>query len=204
MVFVWGCDVTNLEKYEREEAEKARRLDANPKHSSEFEFTDPEPRRPKPIKWIPPAQTGEILPPVKPIPTMPAVIDAYAQHAPKIVQQVTTYEAGPITRAQAMTMKANQITKFLAVMTGAAMVVFQLYPASLGGLGIFLLWLVIASAEWCLMFAMLAILDYRETPSAQGWFQMKSYTKFMRDEQQHRLRAMYPDQYDEQGRRKWQ
>jgi len=50
---------------------------------------------------------------------------------------------------------------------------------------------------------MLAILDYKETPAAQAWYQMKSYVRFMGKEQDHRLRALYPDQYDQNGRRKW-
>ena len=57
-----------------------------------------------------PAMTGEILPPVKPIPNAPVVTDPYAQHAPQIVQQVTNYEAGPITRAQALEVIKGQRT----------------------------------------------------------------------------------------------
>jgi len=147
---------------------------------------------------------ADVLPPAaKPIPVVPAVVDPYAQHSPQIVQQVVKSESDPITRAQAMVMKTHLVTAFMAMLTLAVMLATSWYPQNAGGLLIFLIWIGVASLEWLAAFVMLAILDYKETPSALGWYQMKSYVRFMRKEQDHRLRSLYPDQYDENGRRKW-
>jgi hypothetical protein len=131
----------------------------------------------------------EVLPPVR---NVPQVVDPYVNAMPQTVQQVAKYEANPITRAQAMTMKTHQITIALAVLTVAAIVILK-------GQFYFLTWLVLASLEWVLTFITLAIIDYRETPAAQNRQQMDAYIKMMYREQSHRLRAMYPDQYKKAG-----
>jgi hypothetical protein len=145
------------------------------------------------------ALQGEIMPPIR---HMPNVIDPYAQAMPQAAQHIANYEATPITRAQAMRMKIRDITLFLAVLTGAAMYAFQLYPATWQTFGIFMLWLMFACTEGLLTFIVLAILDYRETPSAQNRQQMTGYLRMMEREQAHRLRAMYPEQYTERSKRK--
>jgi len=147
---------------------------------------------------------AEVLPPVaRPIPSAPIIVDPYAAHSPQIVQQVAKSESDPITRARAMVLKTHLITGFMAMLTGASMIALQWYPQDANGLIIFLIWIGVASLEWLASFVMLAILDYKETPAAQAWYQMKSYVRFMGKEQDHRLRMMYPDQYDQNGRRKW-
>ena len=147
---------------------------------------------------------ADVLPPAaKPIPNAPVVVDPYANHAPQMVQQVVKSESNPITRAQAMVLKTHLVTSFMALLTLAVMLVTSWYPQNANGLLIFLIWIGVASLEWLAAFVMLAILDYKETPAAQAWYQMKSYVGMMGKEQDHRLRAMYPDQYDENGRRKW-
>jgi hypothetical protein len=51
--------------------------------------------------------------------------------------------------------------------------------------------LLIASGEWVLCFIVLAVLDWRETPSALAWRQSEQYAQLMRREQTARLKAMY-------------
>lgn len=147
---------------------------------------------------------AEVLPPAsRPLKNAPVVVDPYIAHLPQSVQQVVKTESNPITRARAMVIKTHLVTVFMALLTLAVMLVTSWYPHDAGGLLIFMIWIGVASLEWLAAFAMLAILDYKETPAAQAWYQMKAYVRFMRDEQQHRLRMLYPDQYDENGRRKW-
>lgn len=127
----------------------------------------------------------EVLPPVRSVPR--AEIDPYAASLP-VVQQVVKYEANPITRAQATTMKTHQITIALAVLTVAAMMI-------LNGQFYFLAWIVLASLEWVATFITLAIIDYRETPAAQNRHQMDACIRMMDREQRNRLRAMYGKDY---------
>lgn len=150
-------------------------------------------RRPRPniIQPVQPLR-GEVLPAVR---SVPNVVDPYAQSMPVTVQQVVKFEATPITRAQAMTMKAREITIFLGVLTACVMYIFQLYPQTWQMFALFVLWSAFVSLEWCVLFALLAILDYRETPAAQNRQQMSAYIDMMKREQYHRLRAMYPDQF---------
>ena len=146
---------------------------------------------------VKPDPQAEILPPVR---SVPAVVDPYAGAMPQTVQNIVRYEATPITRAKAMTMKVHQVTLFLAILTGALMLVLQWYPADWTGLAVFFLWLALASVEWIAVFCLLAILDYKETPAAQNRMQMKAYIDMMRTEQYHRLRAMYPEQFKDEGK----
>lgn len=144
---------------------------------------------------VQPEPKAEILPPVR---SVPAVVDPYANAMPQTVQNIVRYEVTPITRAQAMTLKVHQVTLFLAILTGALMLVLQWYPADWNGLAVFFLWLALASLEWIAVFCLLAILDYKETPAAQNRMQMKAYIDMMRTEQYHRLRAMYPTQFKDE------
>jgi hypothetical protein len=92
-------------------------------------------------------------------------------------------QVNPITRAQAMVQKVNTVTVALAVFTLAALFILGEFS--------FLLWLLIASGEWVLCFIVLAVLDWRETPSALAWRQSEQYAQLMRREQTARLKAMY-------------
>ena len=141
------------------------------------------------VRMVP--MEGEIMPPVR---SVPNVVDPYAQSMPITVQQVVKYEATPITRAQAMVTKVHQVTLALAILTAAAMVMLK-------GEFIFLTWLILASVEWVGVFVFLSILDYREQPAAQNRTQMDAYIDMMKKEQNHRLRAMYPEQYDGRSKR---
>jgi len=147
------------------------------------------------LNMVKPQPQAEILPPVR---NVPAVVDPYAAAMPQTVQNIVRYDATPITRAQAMTMKVHQVTLFLAILTGALMLVLQWYPADWTGLAVFFLWIALASVEWIAVFCMLAILDYKETPAAQNRMQMKAYINMMQTEQYHRLRAMYPEQFKDE------
>ncbi len=147
---------------------------------------------------VKPEPKAEILPPVR---NVPAVVDPYAGAMPQTVQNIVRYDVTPITRAQAMTLKVHQVTLFLAILTGALMLVLQWYPTDWTGLAVFFLWLALASVEWIAVFCLLAILDYKETPAAQNRMQMKAYIKIMQLEQYHRLRAMYPTQFEDEGKK---
>jgi hypothetical protein len=136
------------------------------------------------------ALEGEVLPPVRHV---PQVIDPYAPSMPA-VQQVVSYEATPLTRAQAMTMKVHQVTIALAILTACALYKFSEFYL--------FTWLLLASLEWVGVFIILAIIDYRETPAAQSRMQWHDYAYMMHREQAHRLRAMYPEQYPERSKRK--
>ncbi len=155
-------------------------------------------RPPRPSNFVAPLR-GDVLPPVR---SVPNVIDPYAQAMPVAVQQVAKYEATPITRAHAMRMKIRDITLFLGLMTGAAMFVFQLYPSTWQTFTVIMLWLLAVTVEGLATFLALAVLDYRETPAAMNRMQWGDYAKLMFNEQSHRLRAQYPEQYDAKGRRK--
>lgn len=144
---------------------------------------------------VQPETKAEILPPVR---SIPQVVDPYAGAMPQTVQNIVRYDATPITRAQALALKVHQVTLFLAILTGALMLVLQWYPQDWTGLAVFFLWIALASMEWIAVFCLLAILDYRETPAAQNRMQMRAYINMMQTEQYHRLRAMYPDQFKDE------
>ena len=144
---------------------------------------------------------GEVLPPVRKVVSIPVVVDPYADHVSK-PQMLAENTVDPIIRYKAMVSKVDRITIALAVLTGALLLALQWYQSSWGLWALFA-WVVFASLEWLGAYAFTAILDYKETPSAQNWYKMKSLVEFMSKEQDHRLREMYPDQYDENGRRKW-
>jgi len=133
---------------------------------------------------------GEVLPPVR---SVPQVIDPYVNTMPQTIQQETNYVATPITRAQALVSKVHQVTLFLSILTAAAMLLFDMW--------FFMGWVILASIEWIGVFVFLSVIDYREQPSAQHRHEMDAYLRMMDREQDHRLRAMYPDQYDSKGRR---
>lgn len=118
--------------------------------------------------------------------TVQGVIDPYAPYMPQPVEQVVQVHVTPVTRAQAMVMKVHQVTLFLGLLTGAALLMF--------GTGTFFLWLLLASAEWVAVFVVLSIYDYRETPAAQNRMQMTGYLRMMEREQLARLRHLYPNQ----------
>jgi hypothetical protein len=139
---------------------------------------------------------------VRKVASVPVVVEPYAEAAMP-AQVVAEYHADPITRYKAMQGKVREVGLFLSLLTGALMLVMQWYPSSYDALSVFLLWLALASGEWVALFVMLSILDYKETPAAQNWYKMKALVRFMGKEQDHRLREMYPEQYDENGKRKW-
>lgn len=130
------------------------------------------------------------------------VIDPYTKDTPNPIQLVDRHTSDPVTRAEALVYKTHAITVFMAIMTGASMIALDWYPNTYSFVA-FMIWVGIASIEWVVIFLSMSILDYKETPSSIGWHQMKSYLKMMQLEQNHRLRALYPNQYDKNGRRKW-
>ena len=131
-----------------------------------------------------PAERMEILP------SRHEVIDPYA-HAPALesVQHVTRWEYNPQSRAWAMLTKTSAVTAALAVLTMAAMFMLSQWT--------FLAWLLLASIEWVICFLALAILDWRETPSAHTWHLTSGYLRLMEREQRARLRRMYGDDGEE-------
>lgn len=119
------------------------------------------------------------------VPSRHEVIDPYA-HAPGLetATLVSHYNANPGSRAWAMLIKTSGVTIFLALLTGAAMVVFasDFY---------FFSWLALASLEWIVCFFLLAIFDFRETPAAHVRQKLDGYLDLMRREQRARLKHLY-------------
>lgn len=137
---------------------------------------------------------GPITPPM--VVKIPEVVEPYANSVP--VQARDSHTADPITRTDAMTRKVHLVTVFLSILTGCLMAIMGWFPKDWPELFIFALWLVIASGEWLLAFILIAYLDYKETPAAINWFLARNYMGMMHKEQHHRLRAMYPDQFEEE------
>ena len=131
-----------------------------------------------------------------PVIKIPEVVEPYVQAVP--VQARDVHTADPLIRTQALSAKVHLVTAFLAILTGCLMVIMQWFPKDWPELFIFLLWLGLASIEWIAVFVFLAFLDYKETPSAINWFLAKNVIGMMKEEQQHRLRAMYPNQFLEE------
>ena len=119
------------------------------------------------------------------------ITDPYTAGNTSPVQLVVKHEVTPESRAKAMAYKTHQVTVFLALLTGAAMYIMQLYPRHWAMWSIFLLWLVLASLEWLAAFVLLAMLDWRETPSAIEWRRTDGYLDLMKREQKARLIALY-------------
>ena len=122
---------------------------------------------------------SEVLPPVQ---AVPPVSDPYAPNIPQ-VQQIIKVDVTPISRAQAMVMKVSAVTVALATLTLAALIMLDSFY--------FFLWLLLASIEWVVTFIVLAVIDYRETPSAHARLHLQRYLDMMDREQIARLRAMY-------------
>ena len=139
--------------------------------------------RPRATNFVTPAPAPRLIP--------NAIVDPYAEHHGSPVQFVSHFQADPETRATALIRKSNTVTLFLALLTAAAMYVFQLHPIDVSTLVIFFLWLVVASAEWLAAFALLAVLDWKETPSALEWRRTDGYLSLMKREQSARLMTMY-------------
>jgi hypothetical protein len=138
---------------------------------------------------------AEVVPQVKNVPA--TIVDPYAGSNASPVQYVVRHEVTPESRARAMTMKTHQVSVFLALLTGALMYVAQLYPLHWHTLPIVLLWLALASLEWLAAFFVLAVLDYRETPSAIEWKRTDGYLSLMKREQSARLMKLYGLTLDE-------
>lgn len=131
----------------------------------------------RPSKFVAPMPT----PPT--IPTRHEIIDPYAAGMPQPVQYVVQHTYTPISRAQSVLIRTSAVTVALAILTAAAM-------AMLDGWG-FLAWIILASLEWVVCFVIVAVLDWRETPSALTWKQSSDYMGLMRTEQAARLKAIY-------------
>jgi hypothetical protein len=82
-----------------------------------------------------------------------------------------------------MVTKTTAVTIFLSLLTLAALFMLDSFT--------FFLWLLLASGEWVLCFLLLAVLDWRETPTALAWRQSEGYLQLMRREQEARLTALY-------------
>lgn len=91
----------------------------------------------------------------------------------------TVHTTDPIQRGKAMLLKSSAITVFLSLLTLAAL--FMLDGWS------FFLWLLLASAEWVLCFLFLAVLDWREHPSAIRWNIANGVLYLMQREQDARF-----------------
>jgi hypothetical protein len=102
---------------------------------------------------------------------------------PNPTQLIVKYDVTPEARAKAMLGKTTAVTVFLSLLTLAGLAMLDHLT--------FFLWLLLASGEWVFCFVLLAILDWRETPSAVQWRQNEAYLALMRREQTARLIALY-------------
>jgi hypothetical protein len=128
-----------------------------------------------------PLYEGDVLPPLPPVPT--TMRDPYAAYLPNPTQLIVRYDLTPQARAWAMLTKTTAVTIFLSLLTLAGLFLLDRFS--------FLLWLLLASAEWVLCFLLLALLDWRETPTALAWRQSEGYLQLMRREQAAHLAALY-------------
>jgi hypothetical protein len=111
------------------------------------------------------------------------IVDPYAPTYPQPVQYLVRHEYSPLTRANAMLIKTSAVTAFLSILTGSAMLMLDSWS--------FLAWLLLASLEWVVCFMLLAVLDWRETPSALAWKMSNDYKGLMEREQRARLKRLY-------------
>jgi hypothetical protein len=101
----------------------------------------------------------------------------------------SVHVADPVSRGKAMFIKTLGISLFLWGLTIAAMALTD----SLS----FFLWLLWASIEGGICFIILAILDWREHPSAIRWQWTQGLLGMMETEQRARLNAQYGKDWDE-------
>lgn len=97
--------------------------------------------------------------------------------------------ADPVSRGKGLLLKTTAITVALGLFTVAALAMFDMLT--------FFIWLVLASGEWVVCFIILAILDWREHPSAVRWQWTNGLLNMMEKEQDARLRAQYGKDYDQ-------
>ena len=118
------------------------------------------------------------------IPTRHEVIDPYAQAMPQPVQYVVQHTYTPTSRAHSVLIRTSAVTVALAILTIAA----AMFMLDTWGI------LCVDHAgepEWCVCFVIVAVLDWRETPSALTWKQTNDYMYLMKTEQTARLKAIY-------------
>ena len=118
------------------------------------------------------------------LPSHHEVHDPYAMTpALESPTMISHHHYHPGDRANAMIKKSAAVTVGLAVLTAAAMVMLHGWA--------FFAWLFLTSLEFCAVFALLAILDWRETPAAHVWHKTDIYADLMQREQRARLKALY-------------
>ena len=164
-------------------------LDTVTGHISDFAIEPHRPQRPQqPVTWVP-EQRPQQAPTVTayPMPTDQRVEINPAGN----IQQVVEYTVTPGARADALIKRLIAWSIPLSVLTGMAMYVFTLYPTTLATLAIFALWMAVALTETLIVFLVLSILDYRETPAAQNRLAMNKTIRLMAVEQGARLIATH-------------
>ena len=156
-------------------------------HTSDFAIEPSRPQRPQqPKTWVPetrerPTVTAYPMPEEQTVTINPAAN----------IQQVAEYTVTPGGRADALIKRLIAWSIPLSILTGMAMYVFTLYPTTLATLAIFALWMAVALTETLVVFVVLSILDYRETPAAQNRNAMNKTIKLMAIEQGTRLIATH-------------
>lgn len=113
---------------------------------------------------------------------------------PDNIQQQVVYTVTPGARADALIKRLVGWSIPLTILTGLAMYIFSLYPATLATLAIFALWMALALTETLIVFLVLSIIDYRETPAAQNRLAMNKAIRMMAIEQGMRLIGTYGEE----------
>lgn len=99
------------------------------------------------------------------------------------ITQIVRADNHPEQRAIALLKKTSAVSGALAVSTLAAMFVL--------GEVLFFAWLAMASIEFCIVFVVLAMWDWKETPASQQHKALSSTLRMMELEQRKRLEAQY-------------
>lgn len=98
----------------------------------------------------------------------------------------TIHVADPVSRGKGLFIKATAITVALGMFTVAALAMLDMLS--------FMIWLLLASLEWVACFIILAVLDWREHPSAIRWQWTQGLLSMMQEEQRRRLDAQYGEE----------
>lgn len=99
------------------------------------------------------------------------------------ITQIVRADNHPEQRARSLLVKTSAVSSALAVSTLAAMFVL--------GEVLFFVWLAMASIEFCIVFVVLAMWDWKETPASQQHKALDTTLRMMEREQKTRLKAQY-------------
>lgn len=132
------------------------------------------------------------LPVQPPVRSLTSYADAYAPSLASMTPTIVAEEADPVRRAKGFLWRVSALGGMLAVMTLALLVLLSwLNVLTLGGVGIFLFWLMVASLEFTGAFLALSMADYDHSAAGITRQQVGGVLRLMEREQAARLRHLY-------------